>query len=93
MRVLTQFLFQQHIREFIHSKNGTNPVLSSHGTAYASQIGGESFGLAYECKLWNIRINLGSAGGIISAETAFLLVQYGITSSKIQSTDPDHTFE
>ena len=80
-----------YTRIHAHSKNGTNPILSSHGTACASQIGGESFGLAYECKLWNIRINLGSAGGIISADTALDACTIWHNAKKIQSTDPDPT--
>lgn len=53
-----------------HSKNGTNSVSNSHGTSCASQIGGKWHGLAFECNLWNIRIALGGAGGIISSSTA-----------------------
>ena len=53
-----------------HSKNGTNAVTNSHGTSCASQIGGNWHGLAFECNLWNIRISLGGAGGVIGSSTA-----------------------
>ena len=53
-----------------HSKTGSNNITSSHGTSCASQIGGNWHGLAFECNLWNIRIALGSAGGIIGSSTA-----------------------
>ena len=59
-----------YTRIHAHSKNGTNAVSDSHGTSCASQIGGNWHGLAFECNLWNIRIALGGAGGIISSSTA-----------------------
>ena len=59
-----------YTRIHAHSKNGTNAVSSNHGTCCASQIGGNWHGLAFECNLWNIRIDLGSAGGILDASTA-----------------------
>lgn len=46
------------------SKNdGTNPILNGHGTSCASQIGGNTFGLATEANLYSIRGNLGSGYG------------------------------
>ena len=59
-----------YTRIHAHSKNGTNAVTSSHGTSCASQIGGNWHGLAFECNLWNIRIALGGAGGLIGSSTA-----------------------
>ena len=59
-----------YTRIHAHSKNGTNAVSDSHGTSCASQIGGNWHGLAFECNLWNVRISLGGAGGIISSSTA-----------------------
>jgi len=52
----------------------TNPsndqLIDGHGTACASQIGGKSYGLAFGCNIWNIRIMLGGAGGYISGDGA-----------------------
>ena len=59
-----------------HSKNGTNAVTNSHGTSCASQIGGKWHGLAFECNLWNIRIMLGGAGGVIGSSSAFRCLHY-----------------
>ena len=50
--------------------NDSNPILSSHGTSCASQIGGKNFGLAFEANMWTIRIALGGSGGVISGATA-----------------------
>ena len=59
-----------YTRIHAHSKNGSNSVSNSHGTSCASQIGGNWHGLAFECNLWNVRIALGSAGGILGSSTA-----------------------
>ena len=59
-----------YTRIHAHSKNGSNAVSDSHGTSCASQIGGNWHGLAFECNLWNIRIALGGAGGLIGSSTA-----------------------
>ena len=59
-----------YTRIHAHSDTGTNSMNSSHGTSCASQIGGKWHGLAFECNLWNIRIALGNAGGIIGSHTA-----------------------
>jgi len=80
-----------YTRVHAHSKTGTNAVLDGHGTACASQIGGESFGLAYECKLWNIRILLGGVGGFLSSVTAVDACTIWHNAKKIQSIDPDPT--
>ena len=74
-----------------HSKNGTNNILDSHGTSCAAQIGGKNFGLAFECNLWNIRIVLGGAGGVIGSDTALNACTIWHKAKKIQSTDPDPT--
>ena len=57
-----------YTRIHAHSKNGTNSINDSHGTCCASQIGGRWHGLAFECNLWNIRINFGD--GFVSSATA-----------------------
>ena len=59
-----------YTRIHAHSKNGSNAVSNNHGTCCASQIGGNWHGLAFECNLWNIRIALGNAGGILGSSTA-----------------------
>ena len=66
----TLSISSSYTRIHAHSKNGTNAVTSSHGTSCASQIGGNWHGLAFECNLWNIRIALGGAGGLIGSSTA-----------------------
>ena len=66
----TVSISSSYTRIHAHSKNGTNAVSNSHGTSCASQIGGNWHGLAFECNLWNIRIALGGAGGIIGSSTA-----------------------
>ena len=57
-----------YTRIHAHSKNGSNAITSSHGTCCASQIGGRWHGLAFECNLWNIRIDFDD--GFVSAATA-----------------------
>jgi len=74
-----------------HSKNGTNNIIDSHGTSCASQIGGKSFGLAFECNLWNIRIALSGDGGVIAGSTALNACTIWHKAKKIQSDDPDPT--
>jgi len=65
---------------------------SGHGTACASQIGGKSFGHAFECNIWNIRIALGGTGGLISASTALDVCTIFHNAKKIsQPGDPDPT--
>ena len=87
----TVSISSSYTRIHAHSKNGTNAVSNSHGTSCASQIGGKSFGLAYECNLWNIRIVLGGAGGVIGSDTALNACTIWHKAKKIQSTDPDPT--
>ena len=66
----TVSISSSYTRIHAHSKNGSNAVTNSHGTSCASQIGGKWHGLAFECNLWNIRIALGGAGGLIGSSTA-----------------------
>jgi len=66
----TVTITSSYTRVHAHSKNGSNPILSSHGTSCASQIGGRWHGLAFECNLWNIRISMSESGGFLSASTA-----------------------
>ena len=80
-----------YTRIHAHSKNGTNSIVNSHGTSCASQIGGKSFGLAFECNIWNIRILLGGVGGVISATTGINACTIWHKAKKIQSNDPDPT--
>ena len=74
------------------SNNDSNPIINGHGTACASQIGGKSFGLANECNLWNIRISLGGAGGVLSSSSAVNLCAIWHKAKIIaQNGDPDPT--
>jgi hypothetical protein len=68
----------------------SNQMTGGHGTACASQIGGKSFGLAFECNLWNIRISFGD--GYLSAATALDMCTIFHNAKKIsQSNNPDPT--
>jgi len=80
-----------YTRIHAHSKNGTNAVTNSHGTSCASQIGGKHHGFAFECNLWNIRIALGSAGGLLSSSVAVNACKIWHQAKKIASNDPDPT--
>lgn len=73
------------------SSGEANPILDSHGTCCASQIGGKSFGLAFESNIWNIRIILGGDGGVLGAESALNACTIWHNAKKINSTDPDPT--
>jgi len=73
------------------NSNG-NQLVDGHGTACASQIGGKSFGLAYECNVWGFRIALGGVGGIIDASIALNICAMFHNAKKIsQNGDPDPT--
>ena len=76
-----------------HSKNATeNEITDSHGTSCAAQIGGKSFGLAFEANLWTIRIALGGAGGVINSNVAVDACTIFHNAKKIsQNGDPDPT--
>ena len=73
------------------SSGESNPILDAHGTSCASQIGGKSFGLAFESNIWNIRIALSGDGGVISGNTALNACTIWHNAKKINSTDPDPT--
>ena len=79
--------------EHAHSKNAaSNPIISGHGTACASQIGGKSFGFAFKSNLWTIRIVLGSSGGVLASNVAVDACTIFHNAKKIsQSGDPDPT--
>ena len=79
--------------EQAHSKNAaSNPIISGHGTACASQIGGKSFGFAFKSNLWTIRIALGSSGGVLGSSVAVDACTIFHNAKKIsQSGDPDPT--
>lgn len=67
-----------------------NQITGGHGTACASQIGGKSFGLAFDCNLWNIRINFGD--GYIDASVALDICTIFHNAKKIsQNNNPDPT--
>tara|TARA_Y100001970_G_scaffold40807_1_gene50319 strand:+ start:478 stop:4686 length:4209 start_codon:yes stop_codon:yes gene_type:complete len=87
----TATISSSYTRIHAHSKNGTNAVTNSHGTSCASQIGGKSFGLAIEANLWNIRIALGGAGGVVSGDTSLNICTIWHKAKKIQSGNPDPT--
>jgi hypothetical protein len=72
------------------SNSDSNQMTGGHGTACASQIGGKSFGHAFECNLWNIRISFGD--GYISASTALDICTIFHNAKKIsQPGDPNPT--
>ena len=73
------------------SSGESNPILDAHGTSCASQIGGKSFGLAFESNIWNIRISLTDSGGVISGDTALNACTIWHNAKKVNSTDPDPT--
>lgn len=81
--------------EHVHSKttnSNNDQLIDGHGTACASQIGGKSFGLAFECNIWSIRISLGGAGGYLSASTALDICTVFHNAKKIsQNGNPDPT--
>ena len=84
-----------------HSHSKTNvadetgsarPILNTHGTACCAQVGGKSFGLAFESNVWSIRVLLGDAGGVIGSITAIDVITLFHEAKKIsQSGDPDPT--
>jgi len=72
------------------ANENSNELTGGHGTACASQIGGKSFGHAFESNLWTIRIDFGD--GYISASTALDICTIFHNSKKIsQSTNPNPT--
>lgn len=74
----------------VNSNN--NQLIDGHGTACASQIGGKSFGLAFECNLWGIRIALGGVGGYVAGSSALNICAVWHQAKKIaQNDDADPT--
>lgn len=74
------------------SNSDGDQLIDGHGTACASQIGGKSFGLAFECNLWNIRIALGGVGGYLDSSVALNACTIFHNAKKIsQYGDPDPT--
>lgn len=74
------------------SNSNNDQLVDGHGTACASQIGGKSFGLAFECNLWNIRIQLGEVGGYLDPFVGLSACTIFHNAKKIsQNGDPDPT--
>ena len=74
------------------TNSNNNQIIDGHGTACASQIGGKSFGLAFNCNIWNIRIALTGSGGHISGSTALNACAIFHNAKKIsQNNNPDPT--
>ena len=79
-----------YTRILAHTKNGHNSIVRGHGTAVASQIAGKSFGVAFGCNIWNLKIYLEDYSPIqpsvgLDACTIFH------KAKKIASNDPDPT--
>lgn len=67
-------------------------IVDGHGTSCASQIGGKSFGFAFDCNLWAIRIALGYDIGYIDGSTALDICTLFHKGKKIsQNNNPDPT--
>lgn len=74
------------------SNPNSNQLVDGHGTACASQIGGKSFGLAFDCNIWGIRIALGGVGGILDSAVALNACAIFHNAKKIsQNGNPDPT--
>ena len=73
------------------SSNSNSNQLIDGQSACASQIGGKSFGLAFESNLWNIRIALTGAGGYVSSSVALNALAIWHNAKKIAFDDPDPT--
>ena len=79
-----------HVSTKTINSNG-NQISGGHGTACASQIGGKSFGLAFKCNIWNIRIMLGGVE-YVSGATALNVCAIFHNAKKIsQNNNPDPT--
>ena len=62
--------------------NDPNPIVDSHGTSCASQIGGKTFGLAFKANLWSIRIALDGTG-FVGGTTATTITRIFHQAKKI----------
>ena len=72
------------------ANSDSNQITGGHGTACASQVGGKSFGLAFESNIWSIRINFGDA--YVDASEALDICTIFHNAKKIsQNGDPDPT--
>ncbi len=67
-----------------------NQMNAGHGTACCSQVGGKTFGLAFKCNLWSIRIAAGGSG-YIDASIAIDCATLFHNAKKLKSNDPDPT--
>ena len=70
--------------------NTLQGIWSGHGTACASQIGGKSYGLAFDCNIWNARIML-SNRTMIDPSVGLNMAAIFHQGKKIASTDPNPT--
>ena len=74
------------------TNTNSNQIVNGHGTACASQIGGKSFGLAFNCNVWGLRISLGGVGGYLDSSVALNACTIFHNAKKIsQNGDPDPT--
>jgi hypothetical protein len=74
------------------TNSNNNQLIDGHGTACASQIGGKTFGLAFNCNIWGIRIALSGTGGYLDPFTALNACTIFHNAKKIsQGGDPDPT--
>lgn len=88
---ITSFYTVGHANSKTTNANA-DQMIDGHGTACASQIGGKTFGLAFDCNLWSIRLALGGVGGYISPSTALDICTIFHNAKKIsQSGNPDPT--
>lgn len=89
--IITSSYTLQHCASKTPNING-NQIINSHGTACASQIGGKSFGLAFECNIWGIRVALSDWGGYLDPSVATNACTIFHNAKKIaQNGDPDPT--
>ena len=90
----TKSISSSYTRQCAHSKNNTDGsgyrITSGHGTACASQIGGKWHGLAIECNIWSIHVNLGT-NTPTSASTGLDICTIWHKAKKVASDDPDPT--
>ena len=73
------------------ANSDSNQLIDGHGTACASQIGGKTFGLAFECNLWGIRASLTGTGGYVHSSSCLNICAIWHNAKKIISSDPDPT--
>ena len=71
------------------SNSNSNQMTGGHGTACCSQVGGKTFGLAFKCNIWSIRINFGAA--YMDAGPSIDICTIFHNAKKLKSDDPDPT--